>query len=278
MNTTYTKKRERLEMRVTARLRTTKLAANRYVPEGIHRVMDSSPGLQGTAAFRATEMFVRQEDEKKGQFFTVPKLDYPVELGIPPLMSKEQLCFLLETVHEDVVERLNANTMGSIVEGHNLEVVIARTSFDATQAVVHTAASEHFNNSFFYRSCRPWGTTMPRSLESAIALQYGSAESPQLLMERMFYCAAGGLPHGGYVYLVWTGSKFDVVGFECGKCPLSDALPPLLCLNVNRFAYDIDYGSTAVALKRYVHNFFNACNWGLASRYHSIATGKTDNI
>nr|CCC91091.1 putative superoxide dismutase [Trypanosoma congolense IL3000] len=260
-------------MQFSARLR-----YHAYVPKGALSPLAGNPASPHsvTALFRSTEAAAARADQEKENagFFSLPRLNYPVSAGIPALFSKDQFELQYDLFHRDVVETLNRHTLGTQFEGHNLESVVRKTSFDATQAVIHTAAAEHFNHCFFYKSLRPWGTAPPPQLREALQLQYGrdgSVDAVEEVRRIVSVVAESHQDRCGWVYLVWTGSRFDVLEFPHGLCPIGSDLVPLLALNLHANAYLLDYGESG--LKKYVQNYFKACNWPLAERYYLRAIG-----
>jgi superoxide dismutase, Fe-Mn family len=248
-----------------------------YVPKWASTQMSfSSPvgGYAVTRAFRETEaaaMAADAERDNKG-FFYLPRLDYDVADGIAPLMSKKQFDVQYHVFHKAAVDRLNEHTLGSELEGHSLNVVIRSTSFDAARAVIHAAASEHFNYCFWYRSLRPWGTGVPARLKEELQLQYsenGTLDAVEEVKRRFVVAALSQQPCCGWVYLVWTGKMFDILAFDHGTCPIGKDLIPLLALNIHPSAMTFDYSSpdTEEVMERYVNNFFKTCNWVLAEQY-----------
>lgn len=259
--------------------RTSRCFFHAYVPKGASVQADaftSSPHLV-TAVFRETEAAAARADRAKenGSFFAQPRLSYPVKFGIPAFISKKQFDVQYDVFHRDAVQTLNRHTLGTPLEGHSLDAVIRRTAFDATQAVTHTAAAEHFNYSFFYKSLRPWGTTVPPQLREAFQLQYSRGGSLDVVEEVKRLLLVRALSHQercGWVYLVWAGKQFDILEFSHGSCPIANDLIPLLAINVHESAYHMDYGLSG--LEQYVRNYFKACNWPLAERYYLKATGQ----
>lgn len=242
----------------------------------------ASPHL-ATRNFRITEdaaALADKEIEERG-FFFAPRMDYDVTTGVAPLLSKTQFD-IQQVFHRDAIERLNTLTLGTELEGHPLEVVIRKSSFDATQAAVHAAASEHFNYCFWYRSLRPWGTSVPPLLREELQLQYGHSGTVDAMQEvqRLVLLAALNEQMGcGWVYLVWTGKSFDVLSFPHGTCPIGNGLVPLLALNIHESAYAYDYAPLAQqtdgsGLEQYVRNYFKTNNWTLADRYFAAALAK----
>lgn len=250
-----------------------------YVPSGATTQVSSATAspFAVTRAFRLTEAAAAASDaarDAKG-FFYLPRIDYDAGHGVAPLMTRRQFDVQYNIFHKAAVERLNAHTLGSELEGHNLNVVLRQSAFDASRAVVHAAAAEHFNYCFWYRSLRPWGTAVPARLREKLQLQYSHNGTVDAVDEvkRLFCVTALSQPSpGGWVYLVWTGKAFDVLAFPHGTCPISSDLIPLLALNTHESARWYDYPLAAEEeegeeVERYVCNFFKTCNWGLAEHY-----------
>lgn len=253
-----------------------------YVPKGVSSRLDAEVDPHRvTATFRRTEAAAAQSDtdaEQRG-FFYLPRLDYDVSQGIAPLMSKKQFDVQYKYFHKDAVDRLNQHTLGSELEGHALDVVIRQTAFDASRAVVHSAASEHFNYCFWYRSLRPWGTAVPPRLFNELRLQYsrnGTLDAVEEVKRLILMTALSQQSMSGWVYLVWTGKVFDVVEFNHGTCPIGSDLIPLMALNMHMSALYVDYegGKSPESVQRYVRNFFKTCNWNVAERYFLEAVAK----
>ncbi|TPP43256.1 Iron/manganese superoxide dismutase, alpha-hairpin domain family protein [Leishmania donovani] len=194
-----------------------------YVPKGAPTQVSLAveTPYSVTRAFRMTEMAAAAADAERDAkgFFYLPRVDYDVGQGVAPLMSRKQFDVQYHVFHKAAVDRLNAHTLGSELEGHNLNVVIRNSSFDASRAVIHAAASEHFNYCFWYRSLRPWGTAVPARLKEELQLQYsqnGTLDAVEEVQRLFTVAALSQQSAGGWVYLVWTGKAFDVIPFTTG--------------------------------------------------------------
>lgn len=244
-----------------------------YVPKqwkgASEAVAGSYTGTQNFRSLEASVLELESEKEKRG-FFFLPKLDYECENGIPPLFTKRQFDIQYQIFHKDAVERLNTHTIGSELEGHNLDVVIRSTAFDASRAVVHCAAAEHFNYCFWYKSLRPWGTSVPQRFRRQLQAQLsrdsgGMCEDPiKEIARRMTIKGLSQQNQCGWIYLVWDGTKVDVLHFDHGLCPIANDIIPLLCINLHESAFSLDYGANG--LENYMQNFFKTCNWIVADR------------
>lgn len=234
-----------------------------YVPAS-WKPFSGRGAVSGTQNFRSMESAVAAQERKDNGFFSLPTLDFDTSEGIPPLSSKIQFDAQYSFFHKEAVDTLNQHTIGSDLEGHNLDVVIRQTMFDATRAVIHTAACEHFNYCFWYKSLRPWGTSVSENLRNRVQLALGG-NAVEEIKRRMTICAQSEVERCGWVYLVWTGWKMDVLHFQHGLSPLSHDLIPLLCLNIHECAFSFDY-PTEAGFDQYINNFFKSCNWLLVEQ------------
>lgn len=252
-----------------------------YVPKGspapLFPLEASLPkGHDVTVAFRATERaaFAAEEAKARKGFFDLPVIPYPTHDGIPPLISKAQFDARYRVHLQHHVDRLNALTLGSEVEGHTLDVVIQRSSFDATQAGLHAAACEYFNGCFAFNSIRPWGSSIPPRLGELVLVQYGEGHSLELGMQRLrqlFVNTCLSTQYGGWVWLAYNpvASMLEIFACDAGQTLPTNTLVPLLCVDVQHKAYNIDYDSDngPDGLINYCNNFLKAANWHLSERY-----------
>lgn len=251
-----------------------------------------------TRSFRSLEKAVTAGDKEKENrgFFALPEIDYDVSNGIPPLFSRKQFEMQYFFFHKDAVEKLNTYTIGTELEGHNLDVVLRHTAFDASRAVIHTSAAEHFNYCFWYKSLRPWGTSVPSRLSRGLqewlsgevaatmastgsssrlgtASTYPKDDSPsgaeslvfratdsdavKEIVRRMTIKALNQVNRSGWIYLIWARKKFDVLHFQNGLCPISSDLIPLLCLNINEAGFWFDYSSRSESEEDRLEQYVN---------------------
>ena len=154
------------------------------------------------------DVAVRRDDSKKTKgYFSLPALDYDAEAGVAPLFSPLQLKIHIFRYPPELVDELNERTLGTIFEAQPLDVVIRKTALDATQVSLYHAASQHFNHSFFWKCIVPHGAPMPQSLKTALMRQYKTIA----LFEEKFQHAAASIHGSGWVFLVWTDIKFEIL-------------------------------------------------------------------
>lgn len=266
-----------------------------------------------TNTFRETEAAVKNFEENiksKAGFFYLPQLDYSIADGIAPVISKTQAKLIYEVHHRGIVDRLNKLTLGTIYEGHPLDAVILHTAFDAENAAIHTAACEHWNQTFAWRSMIPFGAAPSaklRELLTTSTVKQQSAPCPMdiradNIQERAMALAsvrANALPGnagfdvvkkmladacrdaaasgGGWVFLVasQSGLAFEVIRYRPGTSPLTSHLMPLVCINMQLYARIADYTDES-AVNAYIEKSILAINWQLAEKNWSKSMHDTD--
>jgi Fe-Mn family superoxide dismutase len=225
--------------------------------------------LSGTAAWRRLEATVRAESAEPTGWFSLPNVGYPLHAGVPPVWSATQCELIRDVVQKDVVDGLNEATLGSGVESHALDVVLRHTSFDATQAHIHTKAAEHFNLAFAWRSLKPWGVMCSVPLLEALDMQIAAPGSPAGtgldMVKRELLTAAAENDTAGWLFLVMNEYRsFAVQTYQAGTTPITHDIVPLLGFNLQYAAYYHDYGATKKLT--YVANAIKAADWSVAEQ------------
>lgn len=267
---------------------------------------------QNTNTFRETEAAVSYYESNikpaRG-YYHLPQIDYSIADGIAPFISKTQAQLLHDVYHRGIVDQLNALTLGTIYEAHPLDSVILHTAFDAENAAIHTAACEHWNHTFVWRSMIPFGaapssrmkeilttsTIKQRSPFCPLDIETDNTASRQRAMQqvldtsapgnsgydkvkRMLYdacidCAASG---GGWVFLVTTqaGLNFEVIRYRPGTSPIASQLMPVVGINMQLHARIVDYTDES-SVKAYIEKAIQTINWKLAEKnWSSVMHGQ----
>lgn len=84
--------------------------------------------------------------------YSLPKLKFPIEKGISPFISAQQLKYHLNH-HQNYVDKLNSLIIGTKFEGMELEDVIVG-SYKKKIKIFRNAA-QHFNHTFYWESLMP---------------------------------------------------------------------------------------------------------------------------
>jgi superoxide dismutase len=248
--------------------------------------------LEGTAAWRETEAAAEHYDalvKPARGYFHVPEPAFSLHDGVAPLMSATQAKLLRDVHHAGLVERLNALTLGTPLEGHPLDAIILATAFDAANAAVHTCACEHWNHSVAWRCIVPFGAAPSARMRDVLATTTLKQQSPLAPLDvsvdwpdaraaslasvagfdrvkRMLShaCRDAAASGGGWVFLVsaQAGLSIEVVRFRPGTSPVTAQLTPLAVINMQWHARYADYKDDDV--QGYIDNAIRAINWNVA--------------
>lgn len=176
--------------------------------------------------------------------FALPTLGYPVEKGIPPTITGEQLDYHYNKHHKAYVDKLNELTEGTALADKTvMDVIVASWKDRANKQVLFNQAAQHFNHSFYWASMKPNGSAMPSALEKEIADNFGSVDAFKKAFEAKGLANFG----SGWTWLVRDGSKLDIVNTGNAELPgFSTAtdgkkLTPILTCDVWEHAYYVDF-------------------------------------
>jgi Fe-Mn family superoxide dismutase len=220
--------------------------------------------LEGTLRFRQLEeQVLKLEAKQKARgFYSLPDLDYTVANGISPVWSAHQVRYLRQVQQMHHLDTLNKLSLGSQWEGQPLHVVIASTSFDATNSALHTAASEFFNLSFMFKAMKPWGTEVPHRFAEAVQSQFGIGSTHSLeAMEQQFLNMCLSAQKEGWGWLVSNLGRLELMTTESGITPVALDLAPLACINLHHHACMFDYGDHPNGFTKYLRQAFKAIDW-----------------
>ena len=185
----------------------------------------------------------------KHELMTLP---YEMD-ALEPHMSKETLSFHYGKHHQTYVNKLNDMVVGTQYENMDLLGVIKSAS-----GPVFNNAAQIFNHDFFWKSLSPTMTKASSSLEELIVRDFGSMQS----FVETFTNTAIGLFGSGWVWLVYNGTKLEIVTTSNAATPVTDGLTPLLTLDVWEHAYYIDYRNVR---PDYIKGWWALVNWDFAS-------------
>lgn len=108
---------------------------------------------------------------------TLPKLEYPIEKGLPPCISPKQLDFHYNKHHNTYVEKLNGLIKGTKFEDMSLVDTVKETARQKQYLKIFQNSAQHFNHSLFWRCMKPGGTSIPAPLEKRLIESFGSVEN-----------------------------------------------------------------------------------------------------
>lgn len=232
--------------------------------------------VSGTAAYRRLEAQVKADnDSNKPGWYSLPKPDFSLHHGVPPMWSPAQANAVLKNHHKQIVDDLNDACFGSEYESMPLDVVIHTTSFDATRVHIHQRACEHFNHSFAWKGIKPWGVSSPTSaMLEALDLQLASPGAPlgsafRDVLGRFEQEAEESIENPGWVYFVLRKNVFDFLVCPAGQSPITVDVVPLAVINTQYHAFYLDYGHQRRS--DYIRNAIKAIDWNVAARNWSLA-------
>eukprot|EP01027_Heterolobosea_sp_BB2_P020703 GEZU01029574.1.p2 GENE.GEZU01029574.1~~GEZU01029574.1.p2 ORF type:complete len:241 (-),score=77.01 GEZU01029574.1:194-916(-) len=199
----------------------------------------------------------------------LPKLEYPVESGLPPCISGRQLDFHYNKHHKTYVDKLNDLLQGTTFEGHPLEKVIQRTAYNAENQAIFNNAAQHWNHSFYWRCMTPQPVEIPQELADALSAKWGSVDN----FKKEFQTKALNLFGSGWTWLVWNGEELDLWNTSNAMTPVAENMVPLLTCDVWEHAYYLDHQNRRAD---YLAAFWKVVNWNFVYTNYMIATGQEE--
>uniref|UniRef100_A0A0A9WSG5 superoxide dismutase n=1 Tax=Lygus hesperus TaxID=30085 RepID=A0A0A9WSG5_LYGHE len=102
----------------------------------------------------------------------LPKLCYPVDEGIKPVLSERQLELHYTKHHKAYVDKLNmlAKDMGY----NTVEEIMHATHKKKDQMTIFNQAAQHFNHTLYWYVLKPNGAPLGGALEQEITKAFGS--------------------------------------------------------------------------------------------------------
>ncbi len=168
--------------------------------------------------------------------FSLPGLPYPKD-ALEPVISSRTLDFHYGKHHQGYINNLNKLIAGTPMESMALENIIKAAAKDAEKTGIFNNAAQVWNHTFFWRSLKPGGCSMPSELRAAIDKSFGGVDS----FKKELSQAAVGQFGSGWAWLVREGNTLKVVKTSNAGCPLTAGQIPLLTIDVWEHAYYLDY-------------------------------------
>jgi Fe-Mn family superoxide dismutase len=186
--------------------------------------------------------------------FELPKLPW-AEDALDPHVSARTISFHHGKHHAAYVTKLNAAIEGTALAERTLEEIILEAAGDASKAGIFNNAAQVWNHTFFWNSMKPGGGGQPSGeLAGAIDASFGSFSA----FKEEFSNKAATLFGSGWVWLVKSGSKLEIVTTTNAGTPLTDGKTALLTLDVWEHAYYIDHQNRRPDfIKAYLENLVN---------------------
>ena len=190
---------------------------------------------------------------------TLPELPYKTS-ALAPHISKKTVEFHYGKHTRGYVDKMNAAIKGTDLDDAELEEIVRAAAANGDQGLFNNAA-QSWNHIFYWDSMKPRGGGKPKGdLSAAINDAFGDFAS----FQKAFSQAGAGLFGSGWVWLVHSGGKLEIVKTTNANTPLTqDGVTPLLTMDVWEHAYYLDQQNNRGA---YIDAFVNKLgNWDFAS-------------
>jgi len=195
---------------------------------------------------------------------TLPPLPFPLEGGIPPVISPKQLSLHYTKHHKAYVDKLNELTKGKPeYDGKTIEDI----AVEAGKGPLFNQAAQHFNHTFYWRCLAPNGIAMPAPLTEAISKAFGSVEA----FKEQFHASAVGNFGSGWTWLVYCPKSKTLKLHNTGNAglPQTEGLVPLFTMDVWEHAYYPDFENRRAD---YVKELWKIVNWHFVAEQFAAAT------
>lgn len=196
--------------------------------------------------------------------FELPKLPYAVD-ALEPYIDAQTM-----TIHHDKHHAAYVTNLNAAVEKHpelaskRLDSLLADLNGvpEDVRTVVRNHGGGTWNHSMFWEIMAPKAGGAPTGeLAKAMESAFGSFDQFKTEFEK----AANGRFGSGWAWLVKKGSGLAVVSTANQDNPISEAMTPVLGLDVWEHAYYLKYQNRRA---EYVTNWWNVVNWeAVAARY-----------
>ncbi|HSW38550.1 MAG TPA: superoxide dismutase [Acidobacteriota bacterium] len=166
----------------------------------------------------------------------LPPLPY-AENALEPVISARTIGFHYGRHHLGYLNNLNKQVAGTPMEKMSLEEIMMATVNDSEKAGVFNNAAQVWNHTFYWRSLKPGGASVPPALKSAIDKSFGSLEN----LKKDLSEAAVTQFASGWAWLVRDGDRLKVEKTPNAHTPFTGGRQPLLTIDVWEHAYYLDY-------------------------------------
>lgn len=196
-------------------------------------------------------------DAKPAQF-VLPALPYAKD-ALEPHISANTFDYHYGKHHKAYVDKANELIVGTGLEGKTLVEVIIESKKKGLGPLFNNAA-QIFNHNVFWESMKPNGGGAPTGpLLNKINEAFGSFDK----FKEQFVAAGIGQFGSGWVWLVESGGKLEIVKSANAETPLTDGKKILMVCDVWEHAYYLDYQNRrADFVKVFVEKL---ANWDYAS-------------
>jgi len=180
----------------------------------------------------------------------LPALPYDRD-ALAPVISAETLDYHYGKHHQAYVTNLNNLIPGTEYENSSLEEII-----QSADGGIFNNAAQVWNHTFYWNCLSPEGGGEPGGpLADAIATRFGSFDA----FREAFTKSAATNFGSGWTWLVKTSDgELDIINTSNAINPMTDAMTPLMTIDVWEHAYYIDYRN---ARPKYLDEIWQIINW-----------------
>lgn len=156
--------------------------------------------------------------------------------ALEPFISAATIARHYGAHHKAYVEKANKLIAGTEYGDLEHAEIIRQSAGDPDGKQIFNNAAQAFNHARYWESLAPDGGQPAGGLAIRIKDDFGDLASLNRLL------AEKGEKHfaSGWVSLVWTGAKLEVVDNHDASTPILDGLTPLITLDVWEHAYYLD--------------------------------------
>ena len=192
----------------------------------------------------------------------LPPLPYALD-ALRPVIGEETMQTHHGKHHARYVRVVN-ELLGDAAGARPLEEVIA-TAHERGDRKLFNNAAQAWNHAFFWESMAPEASTPAAPLKNVIDAAFGSVSAL-----RDVFVAEGAAHFGsGWVWLVASKGKLQVVSTHDAEQPLAQGATPLLVCDLWEHAYYLDYKNER---DRFLRAWFDRlANWTCAAAQHAAA-------
>jgi len=187
------------------------------------------------------------------------------ENALEPHISAETLKTHHGAHHKTYVDKVNQSIEGSELADRDLEAVI-QAAQDKSDRALFNSAAQTWNHGFYWHSLTPERTEPSDGLAKAIQNDFGSAKAlnDALIDEAVAHFGSG------WAWLVVKNGKLAIISTHDAGTALTEAVIPLLTIDVWEHAYYLDVKNKRPDHVKAVVD--HRLNWRFASANYSCQT------
>ena len=169
--------------------------------------------------------------------YTQPELPY-AENALEPHISANTIGFHYGKHHATYIKKYNDMVAGTPYNGQSIEDVIIATANDPEKTGLFNNGAQAWNHSFYWNSLSPNGGGKPSGqIAGKIETDFGSYDTFKSELANAAATQFG----SGWAWLVLDNGQLKVVKTANAQTPLTNAMYPILTIDVWEHAYYLDY-------------------------------------